>query len=237
MLEDGSYAVTDIEGRYHLEGIEPGLHVVQLDDQTLPADRAAVDCARDTRSGGRAFSRFVEGYGGALKRVDFRTAPAPARTDHGSVGKERPTPLTDPAAAGAERDWFAGQQPGIGWLFPEPDHNPRAPVVRVAIKHRPGQNVKLFVGGKPVDPIAFDGTRKNGDGTIAVSLWRGIPLAQRDTLLTAEVPRCRRYAGGEAHPAGPFRGWPDAGHVGSRPLGPGRGRRDPAGDRLANDRS
>jgi uncharacterized repeat protein (TIGR01451 family) len=187
MLEDGSYAVSDLEGRYHFEGVQPGLHVVQLDDQTLPADRAAVDCARDARSGGRAFSRFVEGYGGALKRVDFRAAPSAPRANARMGAGKRPAPLSDPAAAGAERDWFADQQPGIAWLFPEEEYNPRAPVVRVAIKHVPGQSIRLLAGGKPVDPIAFDGTRKSGDGQIAISLWRGIPLAQRDTVLTAEV--------------------------------------------------
>ncbi|MGA9581695.1 MAG: hypothetical protein WBR13_06975, partial [Allosphingosinicella sp.] len=72
MLEDGSYAVTDRDGRYHFEGVLPGTHVVQLDDMTLPVDRAAADCARSSRSAGRAFSRFVDGRGGALKRVDFK---------------------------------------------------------------------------------------------------------------------------------------------------------------------
>jgi uncharacterized repeat protein (TIGR01451 family) len=187
MLEDGSYAVSDVEGRYHFEGLLPGTHVVQLDDQTLPADRAAVDCARDTRSGGRAFSRFVEGAGGALKRVDFHAAASAPRGDPAAVTTSRPRPLADPAAAGAERDWFAGLTPGIDWLFPEADHNPRAPVIRVAIKHGAGQTVKLLADGKPVDAIAFDGTRKSGDGAMAVSLWRGIPLTGRDTMLVAEV--------------------------------------------------
>src|SRR4029079_97397 len=51
MLEDGSYSVNDEERRYHFGGVEPALHVVQLDDHTLPADRSAIDCAHDTRSG------------------------------------------------------------------------------------------------------------------------------------------------------------------------------------------
>ncbi len=187
MLEDGSYSVTDADGRYHFEGVDPGTHVVQLDDQTLPADRAAVDCSRNTRSGGRAFSRFVEGSGGALKRVDFRAEQIAPREGGRVVQKARPEPATDTAAAGAQRDWLAGQEPGIGWLFPDADHNPRAPVVRVAIKHLPGQSVKLLADGKPVDPIAFDGSTKSGDGRVAVSLWRGIPLDRRDTILTAEI--------------------------------------------------
>ncbi len=35
-LEDGRYAVTDDEGKYHFEGVTPGSHVVQLDTITLP---------------------------------------------------------------------------------------------------------------------------------------------------------------------------------------------------------
>jgi uncharacterized repeat protein (TIGR01451 family) len=187
MLEDGSYAVTDRDGRYHFEGVLPGTHVVQLDDMTLPADRAAADCARNSRSAGRAFSRFVDGRGGALKRVDFKLVAAAPRANLAAAAKARPAAATDPVAAGAERDWLTGQEPGIAWLFPEAEHNPRAPMVRVAIKHLPGQSVKLLNSGRPVDPIAFEGSRKNADGSVAVSLWRGIPIEGRQAELSAEV--------------------------------------------------
>jgi uncharacterized repeat protein (TIGR01451 family) len=187
MLEDGSYAVTDADGRYHFEGVLPGTHVVQLDDATLPADRAATDCARDTRSAGRAFSRFVEGAGGALKRVDFNAIPSAPSADTRRAAAARPAQATDQAASGADRDWFAGQEPGIGWLFPDANHNPRAPIVRVAVKHLPTQTVRLLARGRPVDAVAFDGARKNGAGTFAVSLWRGIPLEDGENALTAEV--------------------------------------------------
>jgi uncharacterized repeat protein (TIGR01451 family) len=187
MLEDGSYAVTDRDGRYHFEGVTPGTHVVQLDDMTLPADRAAADCVSNTRSAGRAFSRFVDGRGGALERVDFKLVEVAPRTGAAVAARPRPTAMTNAEAAGAERDWLAGQEPGIAWLFPEPDHNPRAPIVRVAIKHLPGQTVRLLADGKPVDPVAFDGSRKNPAGTVAVSLWRGIPIEGRQAELVAEV--------------------------------------------------
>lgn len=191
MLEDGSYAVTDADGRYHFEGVVPGLHVVQVDDSTLPADRGAVDCARNTRSAGRAFSRFVEGGGGSLKRVDFRAVTMPARRSRSEAPPPRPQLRDAAAAAGGGRDWLAGQKPGIEWLFPEVDHNPRAPVVRVAIKHAPGQQVQLLTGGRAIDKVAFDGTTRSADGLVAVSVWRGIGLPGQDTLLTAEVRDAR----------------------------------------------
>jgi uncharacterized repeat protein (TIGR01451 family) len=187
MLEDGSYAVSDRDGLYHFEGLTPGTHVVQIDDATLPADRAATDCSRNVRSGGRAFSRFVTGRGGALVRADFNTVETAPRPEAVRREVARPAAASDAAAAGGERDWLTGLQPGIDWLFPEPGHNPRAPVVRVAIKHAPGQSVRLLADGRPVDPIAFEGARRNEAGTVSVSLWRAIPLENRTTVLTAEI--------------------------------------------------
>ena len=192
MLEDGSYAVTDRDGFYHFEGLLPRTHVVQIDDATLPLNRSAVDCSNNVRSGGRALSRFVVGQGGALMRADFHLTEAAPRADTIRRTFTRPAPADDAAAAGAKRDWLAAQSPGIEWLFPEPEHNPRAPVVRVAIKHAPGQNVSLFVDGRAVDPIAFEGAQANQTGTVAVSLWRGVPLENRTTTLTAEIRDANR---------------------------------------------
>ncbi|MGB3794624.1 MAG: hypothetical protein WA978_17990 [Sphingopyxis granuli] len=187
MLQDGSYTVTDEDGRYHFEGVRPGLHVVQIDPSTLPLDREAVDCARSTQSAGSPISRFVEGRGGSLKRADFRAAPAAPRIAPRTTAPEATAIPGDAEAAGAHRDWLADQEPGIAWLFPAPDHNPRAKSVRAAIKHLPGQSVALRINGKPVDPLAFDGMTKSADGRIAVSVWRGIEIREGDNSLTAEI--------------------------------------------------
>lgn len=186
MLEDGSYAVTDVDGRYHFEGVLPGIHVVQLDESTLPADRAAVECARNTRSAGRAWSRFVEGSGGAHKRVDFRAGPAPARAA-AAASAPRPAVASDAAAAGAEIDMALARPGEAAFLFPMDDYNPRARVTRVAISHSPGHSVSLRVDGKPADKMTFDGTSKSADGRVAVSRWRGIALENASTRIEARV--------------------------------------------------
>jgi uncharacterized repeat protein (TIGR01451 family) len=187
MLEDGSYAVTDIEGRYHFEGVLPGMHVVQMDPSTLPSAQVPVDCVRNARSAGSAISRFVDGQGGALLRVDFRSVTGDNKARPEGERVRRAKPASDQEAAGADRDWFDDQTPEIKWLFPQADHNPRTRAVRVAIKHLPNQSVTLFVGGKPVNALGFDGTKKNGAGTVAVSLWRALELVGHDTQFTAEV--------------------------------------------------
>ena len=187
MLQDGSYTVTDEDGRYHFEGVRPGLHVVQIDPSTLPLDREAIDCARSTQSAGSAISRFVEGRGGALKRADFRAVASAPRAAPKMAANAAPTVLSDPEAAGAGRDWLAGQAPGIDWLFPATDHNPRSKAIRAAVKHAPGQTVTLRVNGQAADPLTFEGTSKSADGAVAVSLWRGLEIREGENNLAAEV--------------------------------------------------
>ncbi|ACL03089.1 conserved repeat domain protein [Desulfatibacillum aliphaticivorans] len=83
-LEDGQYAVTDENGMYHFEGVTPGVHVVQLDEYTLPDMYEAAFCEENTRHAGRPFSQFVDLQGGTMWRSDFYVATKPTPT--GSVG-------------------------------------------------------------------------------------------------------------------------------------------------------
>ena len=79
-LEDGRYAVTDDEGKYHFEGVTPGSHVVQLDTITLPAEFGPLRCDTRVRSAGSAISQFVDLRGGALGGADFIVAQRAAPT-------------------------------------------------------------------------------------------------------------------------------------------------------------
>ncbi len=187
MLEDGTYTVTDKDGRYHFEGVVPGLHVVQVDPSTFPLDQKPVDCAQNTRSAGSAISRFVEGRGGSLKRADFRAVKTAARDDLRAKTAPLPPVATDPEAAGAERNWFVGQEAGVGFIFPETGHNPRAQSIRVAFKHLTNQKIELSINGKIVDPLNFDGSRKSPDGAMRVAIWRGINIRDGNNVLTARV--------------------------------------------------
>ncbi len=231
MLEDGSFAVTDSDGRYHFEGVVPGTHVVQAARMTLPQGGTFVDCSRSSRTAGSASSRFVIGQGGSLAEADFhadvpadeldllvaaresRRSKPPSDIAVGDEGEAiatapeqmSETPL-DPGIIGApqaqsdaeaassekvelaeETDWLALGDGPDGWLTPTQDSNPRTPAVKVAIRHRKGQTINLYVDGKKVDPYSFDGTRDAADGNYAVSLWRGIPLEDERTVLTAEI--------------------------------------------------
>lgn len=187
MLEDGTYTISDPDGRYHFEGVVPGIHVVQVDPNSFPLDQKPVDCANNTRSAGNPISRFVEGRGGSLKRADFRAVQTAPRDAGRAAAKPLPTILSDAQAAGAETDWFEGQEPGLGFVFPKTGHNPRSRATRVVVKHLPRQKVELLVNGKPVDQLNFDGTKKSTDGKMRVAVWRGITIDEGTNVLTAKV--------------------------------------------------
>lgn len=71
MLQDGRYVQTDKEGRWHMDNVRPGTHVVQLDLDSLPADYEVVACEQNSRFAGRSYSQFVNLRGGSLWRADF----------------------------------------------------------------------------------------------------------------------------------------------------------------------
>jgi hypothetical protein len=201
MMQDGSFAVTDADGRFHFEGVVPGTYVLQVARSTLPQGATLVDCTRSTRSAGSAASRFVTGQGGSLARVDFHVMLVEAEQSH--VGRpagasletvgEPAAPSPAAVAGGTVRpdspasEWLALGDGPDGWLTPAEDHNPRVPAVRVAFRHRTGQTINLYVDGQPVSALAFDGTFPSADRAYSVSLWRGIPLQDGRTVLAAEI--------------------------------------------------
>ena len=186
VLEDGSFALTDADGRYHFEGLVPGTHVAQAQGSTLPGKGSHfVDCAASTRSAGSANSRFVTGQGGSLVVADFAAVLGEDAAAKAEPVKE--TAVSDPIAAGAQIDFLAMGDGPDDFLFPTLDHNPRAPAIRVAIRHRAGHTVELGVDGKPADKLSFDGAKAAASGAYAVSVWRGIPLDGDTTKLVARI--------------------------------------------------
>ena len=104
-LEDGRYSVTDEEGKYHFEDVEPGTHVVQMDTVTVPQTHQLAGCSDHVRNAGRAYSQFADVRGGALWRSDFvlarRLAPKGRLALHLETTVAGPTQLLHTAKVNA----------------------------------------------------------------------------------------------------------------------------------------
>jgi uncharacterized repeat protein (TIGR01451 family) len=68
-LEDGTFVVTDSEGKYSLYGINAKTHVIKLDRTTLPHGVELIE--QTNRNAGDPSSRFVDLKHGELHRADF----------------------------------------------------------------------------------------------------------------------------------------------------------------------
>jgi large repetitive protein len=68
-LEDGTYFVTDSQGKYSYCGLKPITHVIKVDETTLP-EQARLGIV-DNRNAGDPGSRFIDLRNGELHRADF----------------------------------------------------------------------------------------------------------------------------------------------------------------------
>lgn len=68
-LEDGTFVITDAEGKYSLYGLSPRTHVLKVDRTSLPEGAELV--VNSNRHAGDAHSRFVDLRKGELHKADF----------------------------------------------------------------------------------------------------------------------------------------------------------------------
>ncbi len=84
-LEDGTSVVTDSNGKFHFQGVEPGSHVVQIDTHSIPDSMEIASCENNTRFAGTAYSQFVDVSAGSLWRADFYIRNKPPITDYATI--------------------------------------------------------------------------------------------------------------------------------------------------------
>ncbi len=68
-MEDGTYVISDAEGKYSFYGVSPRTHVLKLDQTTMPAGSELVDLSN--RNAGDPGSRFVDVKNGELHKANF----------------------------------------------------------------------------------------------------------------------------------------------------------------------
>jgi len=76
-LEDGTFAITDVEGKWSLYGLNPRTHVVKVDRISLPKDAELINLSN--RHGGDPNSRFVDLKKGDWHRADFAVSNCTAK--------------------------------------------------------------------------------------------------------------------------------------------------------------
>ncbi len=194
-LEDGRTVVTDRDGRYHLEDLRAGTHVVQIDPTTLPRGAKTLDCT-DRASRADGHSRLVDLRGGALARADFVIDVSGVVKSKAKANGKVAAPDDRPRAPGASEGEGALLEAlpaldtlvaGRDLLLPSVGFSPAIPAMHIAVKHVPTDTVTVTVNGAPVPPVTRDHTVFDAQRTIAISRWRGVSLDEGDNRVVAVI--------------------------------------------------
>ena len=150
-LEDGTYAITDSEGKYNFYGISPRTHVVKLDTYTLP--KGARLERLSTRNASDAGSLFVELKRGELHKADFALLPpTPAVLQEIRQRRAAADKTGDELARGTKSDLT---RDGVPLPTSDPKSLPASGVIG-------GPTGSTPAAAAPARPPANGGTRTNG---------------------------------------------------------------------------
>ena len=72
-LDNGRYAVTDVEGKYHFDNLNPRTYVVKIDKTSIP--KGAKLLITGNRNAGDPGTVFADVYPGEMHKVNFALAP------------------------------------------------------------------------------------------------------------------------------------------------------------------
>lgn len=97
-MENGTFAVTDVEGKWSLYGLKPITHVLRVDQTTLPP--GAVLKILDNRNAGNPASRFVDLVKGEFQKADFIIGNCENRTVVADVAARRAAIVSTPYSEG-----------------------------------------------------------------------------------------------------------------------------------------
>ena len=185
--ETGAYTVSDSDGLFSFQGVEEGVHVVQVDTETLPDGFSVMQCEESTRYAGRSFSKFIDVQGGGVWRANFYLE----RT--GTVAQDVEEEVFDDAVEYKDFDssWIEtqGSGPGFepGFAYPAEGRSASIPSVNLGIVHRPDQTVRLRLNGFPVNDLNRDGRLRNVGNSVMLTRWRGVDILRGPNTLVADI--------------------------------------------------
>lgn len=182
-METGRYVVTDENGLFHFEGIEPGTHVVQLDEATLPKGYDPVVCEENSRYAGSAISKFVDAQGGTLWRANFYLERNGEALD---VVDKAGAMLRD--ADKYDSAWLDGLTKVYPrWAYPALGQTPNARSLDLGFVHGPNDQVELRLNEKSVSGLNFAGRQVSKNRTLAISRWTGVDIQRGENRFEAVI--------------------------------------------------
>jgi uncharacterized repeat protein (TIGR01451 family) len=179
-LENGTYVLTDENGKYHFEGLSNGTHVVQIDKSMLPKGYEIESCSLSNKFSGNNFSQFIDLKFGGLKRADFCLK----KTDP-NIGLQNPKCDTNKTNACATEpkddkmpiytaDDIKNHNTEILW--PPKDYVPSIPAISLSVRYPKNHKAELWLNGAKVSMLNFDGKIISPNEVMVIDRYKGVDL-------------------------------------------------------------
>ena len=176
-LENGTYVVSDENGKYHFSGVEAGRHIVQVDKALLPKGYEMGTCQENSRTAGNNFSQFVNVGQGALKRINFCLKANGEKIETKAEDKyEIPTNVKNMPRYG-DKDLQSNEDRAILW--PPVAYVPFIPSIEIAIKYPKSERIELWLNGDKLSMLNYDGSVKSKKSNNTIDLYKGVDLLAR----------------------------------------------------------
>ncbi|TET88557.1 MAG: DUF11 domain-containing protein [Sulfurovum sp.] len=195
-MENGTYVVTDKNGKYHIEGVDAGTHVVQMDVDMLPDGYEMGKNAKNARFAGRDFSQFVDVGRGALKRVDFclnRTVVVKqdanairAKTKVADI-YDYTIPTAVPTMPKYNRSHLGSLKGKTEILWPPEKFVPSIPSTRIAVVHDKNQKAEVWLNDQKVSMLNYDGRKTDTNNSTVIDTYKGVDLLDQTNTITVKI--------------------------------------------------
>jgi uncharacterized repeat protein (TIGR01451 family) len=195
-MENGTYVVTDKNGKYHIEGVDAGRHVVQVDEKILPNGYVMGANADNARFAGRDFSQFVDIGRGALKRVDFCLNRVVKVKGDANVTKvqskvvdiyDYKIPTMVPTMPKYSASHLRGMKGRTEILWPPERFVPSIPTTRIAIVHDKDQKAEVWLNDKKVSMLNYDGRKTDSNNSTVIDTYKGVDLLDQTNTITVKI--------------------------------------------------
>lgn len=169
-LETGQSTTTDDQGFWQLTGIIPGVHVVSLDQESLPKGISPLLCTNNTLINKQGNSQFVDLKQGGLAHVIFHVQ---GKVSTKAILKKKKdfNPLSY-----FNDDYANKAKKGFEILWPPKRFVPPIASISVVVKHDRQHKVSLIINGKAVSALNYQGSSNNNKENLRISRWRGIDI-------------------------------------------------------------
>ncbi len=184
-LEDGTSVISDSNGKFHFENLSKSLHVISMDSSSF--DGEATVCRENIRGAKSALSQFVDMRTVGIKEVTFCLKKGKKKkVQKSNYHYKIPRVHTDKMPNYTSLD-IQKEKSDEKLLWPKEGYIPAMPSIKVAILHKEKEKAVLYLNGKKVDMLSFDGFIKGKDKKRRISKYRGLDLQKGDNKLTVRI--------------------------------------------------